>query len=78
MLFFAGSAYPVDSVDEVMGALEDLAFNQARATASVRLTGGIMTRSKTYIQALRSRQHGGVMSVEVDPFEDEAEEFGRS
>ena len=60
-----------------MESSEDLALNQARATASVRLSGGVITRSKTYNQAFRSRQFGGVMSVEVDPFEDEAEEFGK-
>ena len=36
-------ALPSDSVDELMGSLEDLATNQTRATASVRLAGG-MTR----------------------------------
>ena len=67
---------PFDSVDELMGSLEDLALNQTRATASVRLTvGGMETRSKTYNEAFRRRQFGEVM--EVDPFEDEAEEFSR-
>ena len=71
---------PFDSVNDLMGSLEDLSLNQARATASARLAGGSMTtRSKSYNQAFRSQQFGGVMSVEVevDPFEDEAEEFGK-
>lgn len=80
-LIFAGRNMrnlPFENVDKLMGALEDLALNQTGATASNRLTGGMMTRSKTYNQAFRSQQYGGVMSVaEVDPLEDEAEEFGR-
>ena len=49
-LIFAGRnmrALPYDSVDELMGASEDLALNKTRATASVRLTGGMMTCSRT-------------------------------
>ena len=43
------------------------------------MSGGKATRSKTNRQAVRStsRQHGGVTTVEADPFEGEAEEFGR-
>ena len=77
---FAGRnmrALPFDSVDELMGSLEDLALNQTRATASVRLAGGMTTRSKVYQQAFRSKQFGGIMTVTADPFEDEAEEFRR-
>ena len=40
---------------------------------SIRLTGGMMARSKTccvYKQAFRSQQHGGVLSVGVGSFED--------
>ena len=40
---FAGRnmrALPFDSVDDLMESLEDLALNQTRATASVRLSGG--------------------------------------
>ena len=53
--FFAGRnmrTLPFDSVDELMGSLEDLSLNQTRATASVRLAGGMNTRSKEYQQAL--------------------------
>ena len=77
---FAGRnmrALPFESVDDLMESLDDLALNRTRATASVRLAGGMVTRSGMYNQTFRSRQFGGVMSVEVDPFEDEAEEFGR-
>ena len=70
-------ALPFDSVDELMGLLEDLAMNQTRATASVRLAGGMTTRSKVYQQAFRSKQFGGIMTVKADPFEDEAEVFSR-
>ena len=70
-------AFPFDSVDDLMEWLEDLALSQTRATAPVRSAGGKVTRSRTYNQAFRSRQFGGVMSVEVDPFEDEAEEYGK-
>ena len=45
---FAGwnmRALPFDGVDELMGTLENLALNQPRATASVRLAGGMATRS---------------------------------
>ena len=76
---FAGRnlrAVPFDSTDELMGSLEDLALNQTRATESGRLSGSIQTRSKTYNQAFRSRQFGGVMTVE-DKIEDEAEEFSK-
>ena len=71
-------ALPFDSVDELMGSLEDLSLNQTRATASVRLAGGMNTRSKEYQQAFRSKQFGGIMTVTADPFEDEAEEFSKS
>ena len=71
------TAVPYSSVDGLMGALEDLSLNQTMATASARMTGGMTTRSKSYNQAFRSRQFGGVMKVEVDPFEDEAEEIGQ-
>ena len=47
-------ALPFDSVDELMGLLEDLAMNQTRATASARLAGGMTTRSKVYQQTFRS------------------------
>ena len=70
-------ALPFDSVDELMGSLEDLSLNQMRATASVRSAGGMNTRSKEYQQAFRSMQYGGIMTVTADPFEDEAEEFCR-
>ena len=66
-----------DSVDELMGSLEDLAMNQTRATASVRLAGGMTTRSNVYQQAFRSKQFGGIVTVTADPFEDEVEEFSR-
>lgn len=49
---------PFDGVDKLIGFLEDLALNQTRVTASVRLVGGnscLGTRSKTYNQAFRSR-----------------------
>ena len=75
---FAGRnmrALPFDSVDELMGSLEDLSLNQTRATASVRLAGGMNTRSKAYQSAFRSKQFGGIMTVTADPFADEAEEF---
>ena len=36
---------PFDSVGELMGSLKDLALKQTRATASVRLAGGMATRS---------------------------------
>ena len=70
---------PFDSVDELMGSLEDLSMNQTRATASVNLSAGMNTRSKEYHQAFRSKQFGGIMTtvVTADPFEDEAEEFSR-
>ena len=48
---FAGRnmrALPFDSVDELMESLEDLSLNQTRATESVRLAGGMNTRSKGY------------------------------
>ena len=48
---FAGEnmrALPLDSVDALMGSLEDLAMNQTRVTASARLAGGMTTRSKAY------------------------------
>ena len=64
-------ALPFDSVDELMGSLEDLSLNQTRATASVRLAGGMKTRSKEYQQAFRSKQYGGIMTVTADPIEDE-------
>ena len=54
---FAGRnmrALPFDNVDELMGSLEDLAMSQTRATASVRLAGGMTTRSNVYQQAFRS------------------------
>ena len=41
--FFTGRnlrALPFDSVDDLMESLEDLALNQTRATAFVRLSGG--------------------------------------
>ena len=60
-------ALPFDSVDELMGSLEDLSLNQTRATASVRLAGGMNTRSKEYQQAFRSKQKGGIMTVTADP-----------
>ena len=63
--FFAGRnmrALPFGSVDDLMESLEDLALNQTRATVSVRLAGGMFTWSRTYNQAFRSRQLGGVMS----------------
>ena len=56
-----------------MGSLEDLAMNQTRATASVRLAGGMTTRSNVYQQAFRSKQFGGIVTVTADPFEDEAD-----
>ena len=52
-------------------------MKETRATASVRFSGEMMTRSKTCSEAFRSGQHGEVMSVEVDSFEDEAEELRR-
>ena len=64
-------ALPFDSVDELMGSLEDLSLNQT--TAFVPLAGGMNTRSKEYQQAFRSKQFGGIMTVTADPFEDEAE-----
>ena len=70
-------ALPFDSVDGLMGSLEDLAMNQTRATASVRLAGGMTTRSNVYQQAFRSKQFGEIMTVTADPFEDEADEFRR-
>ena len=76
---FAGRnmrALPFDSVDDLMESLEDIALDQTRVTASIPLSGGVITRSKTYNKKFRSRQFGWVMSVEVNPFEDEAEEFG--
>ena len=72
---FAGwnmRALPFDSVDELTGSLEDLSMNQTRVTASVRLAGGMNTRSKEYQHAFRSKQFGGIMTVTADPFEDEA------
>ena len=48
---------------------------QTRTTTSVRLAGGMATRSKVYQQAFRSRRSGGIMTVTANPFEDEAEEF---
>ncbi|CAN0543243.1 unnamed protein product, partial [Laminaria digitata] len=69
------TALPFSSVDSLMRSLEDLSLNQTRATTSVRLAGGMATRSKTYNQAFRSRQFGGVMNVEIDPFVDESEEM---
>ena len=77
---FAGRnmrALPFDSVDELMGSLEDPAMNQTRATASVRLAGGMTTTSKVCQQAFRSTQFGGIMTVTADPLEDEAEQFSR-
>lgn len=47
--YFAGQnirAFRFYSVYEVMGSLEDLAPNQTRVTASVRLAGGMATRSR--------------------------------
>ena len=70
-------ALPFDSVDELMGSLEDLSMNQTRATASVRLAGGMTTTSKVCQQAFRSTQFGGIMTVTADPLEDEAEQFSR-
>ncbi|CAN0354182.1 unnamed protein product, partial [Laminaria digitata] len=69
------TALPFSSVDSLMRSLEDLSLNQTRATTSVRLAGGMATRSKTYNQAFRSRQFGGVMNVEIVPFVDESEEM---
>ena len=54
---FAGwnmRALPFESVDELMRSLEYLSMNQTRATASVRLGGGMHTKSKEYQQAFRS------------------------
>ena len=68
---------PFDSVDELMGSLEDLVMDQTRAAASVRLAGGMTTRSKEYQQTFRSRQVWGIMTVTADPFKDEANEFSR-
>ena len=79
-LFFAGKnmrALPFDRVEELMESWEDLALNQAIETAPVRLAGGMVIWPRTYNQAFRSRQFGGVMSVEIDPFVDEYEEFGK-
>ena len=48
---FAGrnmTALPFSSVDGLMSALEDLSLNQTMATALVRITGGMTTRSKSY------------------------------
>ena len=70
-------ALPFDSVDELMGSLEDLSMNQTRATASVRFASGMTTRSKGYQQSFTSKQYGGIMTVPADPFEDEAEELSR-
>ena len=64
---------PFDSVGELMGSLKDLALKQPRATASVRLAGGMATRSKVFNQAFKSRQFGGVIAVTADPFEDDPE-----
>ena len=51
---------PFDNVDDLMGSLEDLSFNQKRATASARLAGGgMMARSKSYNLASRSQQFWG-------------------
>ena len=78
---FAGGnmrALPFDSVEELMGSLEDLSLNQTKASASVRLAGGMNTRSQEYQQAFRSKQYRGIMTVTADPFEDEAEEFSLS
>ena len=52
---FAGRnmrALPFESVDDLMESLEDIALNQTRATASVRLSGRVMTQSKTLIKRL--------------------------
>ena len=73
---------PFNSVDELTGSLGDLALNQTRATASVRLSGGVATHnnginSRVYHHASRGRQYGGIMSVEEDYFEDKRKEFGR-
>ena len=71
---------PFNSVDELMGSLEDLALNQTRATASVRLSGRVATHNnsnRVYHHASRGRQYGRKMSVEDEYFEDEREEFRR-
>ena len=81
--FFAGSnlrTLPFNSVDDLMGSSGDLALDQTRATASVCLSGGVATHntsSRVYNHAPRGRQHGGIMSVEEDYFEDERKDFGR-
>ena len=43
----------------------------------MRLDGGMTTRSIEYQQTFRRRQFWGIMTVTADPFEDEADEFGR-
>ena len=71
---------PFNSIDELMGSLEDLALNQTRATASVRLSEGVATHnnsSRAYNRASRGTHYGGIMSVEADCFEEERKEFGR-
>ena len=81
--FFAGRnlrTLPFNSVDELMGSLENLALNQTRATASVRLSGGVATHNNSsgvYNHASRGRQYGGIMSVEEDYFDAERKEFER-
>ena len=57
--------------------LEDLSLNQTRATESVRLAGGMNTRSKGYRQSFTSKQYKGIMTVTAVRFEDEAEECSR-
>ena len=43
----------------------------------MRLAGGMTTRSIEYQQTFRSRHFWGIMTVNADPFKDEADEFGR-
>ena len=61
----------------MMGSPEDLAMNETRAAVSVRLAGGMTTRSKVCQRTFRSRQCWGIMTVTADPFKDEGDEFGR-
>ena len=71
---------PFNSVDQLMGSLEDLALNQTCATVSLRLSRGVETHndsSRVYNHISRGRPYGGIMSVEKDYFEDERNEFGR-
>ena len=71
---------PFNSVDELMRSLKDLALNQTRATASLRLSGRVATHkniNRVYHHASRGRQYGGIMSVEDEYFEDKGKEFRR-